>query len=304
MMGFTAFRRLVERLSVHAAAAAPLTGARLAGPAEAAPGLAVAPQLALRHELCGEGFLLPGGEEEVLRLARPLGLSEATSLLLVGAGSGGPVAAVAATFGAWVAGYEADPDLRAIATVRCQHHELGKRASIAAWSAETPAFPVAHFHHALALLPLGGAPAAPVLTALARALRPRGQLVLLEFVAPAPLDPALARWAQLDGRSPAVPEAATITSLFEPLGLDLRVVEDHSERHITAILQAWRALIAPLAHARPNLERARLLVAEAERWLVRVRLMQEGKLQLMRWHALVAAPARQLDKPAAPARQA
>ncbi len=43
----------------------------------------------LVHQLWGSGFVFPGGEIETLRLARPLGTSAATSLLIVGVGSGG-----------------------------------------------------------------------------------------------------------------------------------------------------------------------------------------------------------------------
>src|SRR5450755_4421180 len=49
--------------------------------------------------LWGEGFLFPGGREETLRLATPLGLSAASSLLLLGAGSGGPARCIATELG-------------------------------------------------------------------------------------------------------------------------------------------------------------------------------------------------------------
>src|SRR6187402_3061584 len=49
-----------------------------------------APRLAMVHLLWGEGYVFPGGEIETLRLARPLGVSAATSLLVIGSGSGGP----------------------------------------------------------------------------------------------------------------------------------------------------------------------------------------------------------------------
>src|SRR5258708_7210264 len=39
--------------------------------------------------LWGEGYQFPGGEIETLRLAKPMGLSRASSLLLIGAGAGG-----------------------------------------------------------------------------------------------------------------------------------------------------------------------------------------------------------------------
>ena len=50
-------------------------------------------RIAVAESLWGEGFLFPGGEEETLRLVKPLGLSAAAGLLLVGAGAGGPARA-------------------------------------------------------------------------------------------------------------------------------------------------------------------------------------------------------------------
>ncbi len=47
-------------------------------------------RIGVAEALWGQGFLFPGGGAEVLRLTAPLGLSAASSLLLIGAGSGGP----------------------------------------------------------------------------------------------------------------------------------------------------------------------------------------------------------------------
>ena len=58
-------------------------------------------RIAVAEALWGEGFLLPGGGEEVVRLAKPLGLSAASSLLLVGAGTGGPPRHITAELGVW-----------------------------------------------------------------------------------------------------------------------------------------------------------------------------------------------------------
>jgi hypothetical protein len=59
-------------------------------------------RISVAEALWGEGFLFPGGEAETLRLAKPLGLSEASSLLLLGAGTGGPARSIATALGVWV----------------------------------------------------------------------------------------------------------------------------------------------------------------------------------------------------------
>src|SRR5260221_11517253 len=52
-------------------------------------------RLVITDALWGEGYQFPGGEIETLRLAKPLGLSAASSLLLLGAGARGPARSVA-----------------------------------------------------------------------------------------------------------------------------------------------------------------------------------------------------------------
>jgi hypothetical protein len=86
-----------------------------------------AARLALAHRLWGGGFIFPGGEIETLRLARPLGASAATSLLMVGVGSGGPASVAARNLGTWVTGLEADPSLLAAARVLVKRAQLGKK---------------------------------------------------------------------------------------------------------------------------------------------------------------------------------
>ncbi len=56
-------------------------------------------RLAMVHLLWGDGYIFPGGEIETIRLARPLGASAATSLLVVGTGSGGPAVPSPVTWG-------------------------------------------------------------------------------------------------------------------------------------------------------------------------------------------------------------
>ncbi len=311
-MSFTALRQLLgraRRAAVPAALSLPPPAAG-AGPSSGAPGASaapesphrspdrspnagLAPQIALRHDLCGEGFLFPDGAEEVVRLARPLGLSEASSVVLLGAGSGGPVTAITSAFGAWVSGFEADPALVAIAVEHCRRGGHGKRVSVAPWQPAAPELPRAQFHHAFSLFALAGVAPNPVLAALVQTLRPRGQLVLLDLVAAPgrPPDASFADWARLEERPPLLPAQAEITGLLGALGCDVRVAEDVSERHVEAVIEAWRALVRPLASARPSLARAKLLVAEAERWLLRVRLLQTGQIRLVRWHAIASGKA-------------
>jgi hypothetical protein len=247
-------------------------------------------RMCLNDVLWGPGYIFPGGEIETLRLAKPLGLSTASSLLLLGAGGGGPACSLATKFGAWVTGYEADADLAVLATERALRANLGRRAKIESWDPSEPEFAHTYFHHTMAFEPLRGALPEPLLTAVAAAMKPSGQLVLLELVSDRSLDPAdpiLAAWARKDNRLPAaLPTELSITRVLGRLGFDVRIVEDLSERHMQQAMMGWRRAVRDMEVTKPSPREAGQMVSEAELWLLRMRLFHDRKLRLIRWHAI------------------
>jgi cyclopropane fatty-acyl-phospholipid synthase-like methyltransferase len=246
-------------------------------------------RIGVAEALWGQGFLFPGGGAEVLRLTAPLGLSAASSLLLIGAGSGGPSRCIAAEFGVWVTGYEANKRLVDLANERSERAGMGRRAQVEIWDTLKPKFPRRYFHHGMAIEMLHGAKPDKVLTAVALALKPAAQFVLLETVADAPLDPAdpvVATWARLDHRSADVPSEPEITNVLARLKFDVRIVEDVSRRHMQSAMQGWRIAVEAMASAPPALRQIGMVVHEAELWTARFRLMRDGKLRLARWHAI------------------
>lgn len=291
-------RGWLSRRSAAAPRPGPAGEARLthagAAPAPSDPSLSPKwppARLALTHRLWGEGFVGPGGAEEVLRLAAPLGLSAASSLLLVGCGAGGPARCIATLFGAWIAGYEADPALAAEAAAVCARAGLGKRVQVGLWDPAAPAFRAQSCHHALVLEPFRQGGLGGILDALTRAVRAGGQVTLLATVAGPGFDlavPEVAAWLRLDGGLPALPEVDTVTQALRDRRLDVRVVEDLSAAHLRQTLHAWHDLVRSLRaeDSRPTASLAEPLVREAELWLRRARLVRSGKLRWVRWHAI------------------
>jgi hypothetical protein len=153
------FRRSWSRPVGNVRTVAVATGGALQATAGAAIPEAPAPttwpaaRLALTDQLWGPGFIFPGGEIETLRLTRPLGLSAAASLLIVGVGNGGPAAAAARNLGAWVTGLDTDPSLLAAARRLIHQAQMTKKVSIKAWDPDEPAFEAKSHHHCLALEP-------------------------------------------------------------------------------------------------------------------------------------------------------
>jgi len=246
-------------------------------------------RVGVAEALWGEGFLSPGGEAEILRFAKPLGLSEAASLLLLGAASGGPLRCLVTELGVWVTAFEANARLVELANERCARAGLGRRAQVKAWDTHAPKFPSHYFHHGLALESLRDAAPEPTLSAVAQALKPGGQLVMVETVADLPLDPAdrmVANWARLEHRDTDVPGELAITRVLGQLGFDVRIAEDITRRHLHQAIDGWRDAVQRLRDEKPTLRQTALLVSEAELWVRRFKLMRAGKLRVVRWHAI------------------
>lgn len=247
-------------------------------------------RLAITDALWGDGYLIPGGEIELLRLAKPLGLSAAASLLLLGAGSGGAASSLVNALGVWVNGFEADPDLVEAASQHVTHANMGKRARIDLWKPSDPSFARHYYHHALALEPLRDHPPETILASISASLKPGGQLMLTELVADAQLNPAdalVAQWGRLERRDPrALPTEIGITRVLGRQGYDVRIVEDVSQRFMHQGIMGWRRMVRALQDDKPGRQKAKLVVHEAEIWLVKLRLFREGRLRLVRWHAI------------------
>jgi SAM-dependent methyltransferase len=246
-------------------------------------------RISVVEALWGEGFLFPGGAAETLRLANPMGLTAASSLLLVGAGTGGAPRRIATDLGVWVTGYETNPRLVAIANERNLRTGLGRRAQVELWDPIAPRFPLHYYHHGMAIEPLRGDKPVPTLAAISLALKPGGQFVLVETVADVPLDPAdpvVGAWARLDHRPPAAPSELAITRTMGRLGFDVRIVEDISRRHMRQAIEGWHGAVRAMEDGHQSMRQVAMVVHEAELWLARFRLMRAGKLRLVRWHTI------------------
>ena len=277
-------------------APAPRPPGRLAAEAEPQPqpdppGAWTPRRIRLAATLWGEGFISPGGEEEALRLSKPLGLQESHSLLNLGAGLGGAARAITTAWGAWVSGFEENPELAAAGEALSKKAKLEKKAEIKPYDPAAPRFRPNYFHHALVQEALWTVEDKPgLLEPVAAALKPGGQLVMTDLtLGEAPLSPddeTARAWARLD-RGPAclVPGDAE-TALLAKLGFDVRIAEEISARHVQQAVAAWRGMVEVLVAQPPTRVQALAVIQEAELWLRRLALIRSGRLRLMRWHAI------------------
>lgn len=248
-------------------------------------------RLSIEEALWGAGYLTPGGAPELLKFSVPLGLSAASSLLALGVGPGGAAQTLATDLGVWVAGFESDPVLAEIAAQRIQRAgaALAKRAEVKTWDRHAPVFRSKFYHHALLLDAIRDGVPERVLFAVEQALKPHGHVVIVETVTETPLDPAdpaIAAWSRLEGRVAALPSAEAISRTLGRLGYDIRIEEDVSARHMKLAVLGWKAMLRGIKDMKSDRARAAGIVQEAELWTRRIRLMHEGRIRMMRWHAI------------------
>lgn len=255
------------------------------------PGAWTPARLRLAALLWGEGFIGPGGEDEALRLAKPLGLQSSHSLLNLGAGLGGAARAITTASGAWVSAYEQCPELVAAGEALSKKAKLDKKAEVKPFDPARPAFRQNYYHHALVQEALWFVEEKDaVLAALVGAVKQAGQVVITDLTlgdAPAEADdPAMRAWQRFD-RSPAcLIGAKEQTALLARHGLDIRIAEEISARHVSQAVAGWRELLGIIQDQKPTPQQAMTVMQEAELWLRRLALIRKGRLKLMRWHAI------------------
>ena len=261
-----------------------------APPEAAAPAPPEAPPALPDHywtdQLWGRGFQMPGGIAEAKRLCGLLPLSNAVTLLMVGRDGGG-VAAIAAARGSRISAHLDRPDVSL--EMETALARFGKRVSRAPWSPDSPLFRARYHDHALVLEGLRRCRPDRLLTAVTASLKPAGQIVMLDMVSATPgrAGRDLDRWLELEGRTEPPPAQSEIEAALEANRYTIHVVEDAGLRQGPAVLEAWAELVGAMAASpdRPSRTAARALVAEAEVWLLRQRLLQSGAVRLLRWHA-------------------
>lgn len=250
------------------------------------PPLWPAARIEIAEQIWGEGFVLPGGAEEVLRQIKPMVLTEAETLLLLGAGPFGAAKAIHTDRKCWIEAFERDPDLLGRAQFRAELAGLRKRAPCAPL-VFPPSFRRRFAHHALVMQTChGDSEILPLVNALAEAVRGGGQLDWVELVRGDSWAGAAARrWLAMEQRETAPPQPQQIGAALRR-DFDVRIVENISKRHVQQVLGGWARHLERIKRNQPPRATMARVVSEAEVWLQRVRLIEAGQLHLVRWLAL------------------
>lgn len=248
-------------------------------------------RIAFVQRLWGEGFLEVGGAEMTIQLAAAMSPSPQSNILDLCAGLGGGARALHERYGAHVTGLEAHPVLAKLGAAESFNKGTAKTASVEHFDPQnfTPreAYSGILVRESLFHQPHLG----EVLARAAKALKPRGQMVLVDYVRVEHENPNSRYLAWLDAeRQPVHPwSAKQYRAAFEQLGLELSEFEDMTDSYRKTVLQGWAAFLSGL-HLKDLAEgEASALVDEAELWLRRIMAFEHSALRVIRIHATAPA---------------
>jgi len=224
--------------------------------------------------LWGNGYLFPGGDAEILRLAAPMRLGPGHSCLLLGGGLAGPARALATT-GATVTRMVSDP-------------ALATDESALVWPPNDPEVASMRFDRVLALEPfgMGDADREGAIAFLAATIVPVGQVVLTEWVADGPTETELAEWVRLEGRARPAAAPEDVSRALRRVGFAVPAPADLSAHHAGLIREGWNRAMASLPRAPLPEAEAAALLEEEERWRARLALLASGRWRLLCWHGM------------------
>jgi cyclopropane fatty-acyl-phospholipid synthase-like methyltransferase len=242
------------------------------------------------EHIWGRDFVIPGGAEYAVKLAKPLGLGPATSLVDLSAMLGGGTRAMVDAFGVWITGLEADPDLAEEGDKRSRQRDLENKAPIRAYDPARVELKTASFDRVFSrdliyLLP--DREKELLLTAVHRGLKEKGHLLFTDLVLKDDAPTEIAQnWARRE-RPQAHPWSVDrMMAKLSALDFDVRICEDETDYYRSYILQAFADLVAKLeARAIPKAIQAKVF-EEAERWAARMTAIDKGGLRSYRIHAI------------------
>jgi SAM-dependent methyltransferase len=246
-------------------------------------------RIELVQQVWGEGFAGPGGEEGILDLVKPLGLTAAMNVLEVGAGLGGATRIMVDRFGAWVTGFESDGKLAEAGMELSTKAGIAKKAPIQSFDPEHfEAKPKAYDCLVSKEFLFTVEDKERLFRVFNTILKDNGQLLFTDYVLPAPdqRSKALESWVE---RDPDHPKLWAMQNYIEELTkqkLDIRIQEDITEESRKVITQAWAEYMASVDHSKLDNAMVSAMVDEAEVWARRVKLLESGDLKVCRFHAL------------------
>ena len=243
---------------------------------------------AFSQKLWGPGFVDPGGRDFTVHLLKPCALGPEHTVLDLTTGLSGGAQAASDMFGIWLDAMEPDPDLAKAAHAACEQKGYGKRVKVSGLDPSAMGlkkkrydciFVRERFHT------FNDKPG--VLRQIRDALKPKGQLVLTDFIQTTPEPgPATEKWLGLSGDDQPILPIEDYQALFDAAKLQTMIFEEYTAEYRTRVLDGWSELVENLDKSEFTREFVDVLMEEAARWLALTRAMEAGEVGYLRVHAM------------------
>ncbi len=233
----------------------------------------------------GKGFTSYGGGDHAVKTVQSYNITSAMTLLVLGAGLGGPARAIAAKFDAWVTGLEHSKLLAKAGMQQSVDAGMSKKAPINYADFEKLEFKENSFNCVYAKEALFNVENKQgLLEGVHKALRYDGPLLITDYVTGEGAEDSaeLAAWMESEPQQPHLWTREQTENTLRQLMFDVRVVEDVTDIHRKEIHQAWAKYLNGQADSGIPSKLRPIVDAEAERWTRLVAALDSGALRLIR----------------------
>lgn len=230
----------------------------------------------------GEGYSGPGGSDYVLSLVKSFGLSPASSMIEFGSGMGGSTRAIAEAYGAYVTGWEINPEFAAQANSLALVYSLEKQAEVHVLDLETMAFRSNFYQSALIGEFLYRLEDKRAFLQEALASVKQGSEIMITELVSAGSTEALDDWIAGEAEPIHLEDIRTLAEQLGDANVSVRLAEEESDRYTAMIKQSLNNLVTHLAEAKPPREKVIPILTEVEKWARRVAALESGGLHYYR----------------------
>lgn len=233
----------------------------------------------------GKGFTTYGGRDHGVKTVQSYNITSAMTLLVLGAGLGGPTRAIAAKFDAWVTGLEHSQLLAKAGMQQSVDAGMSKKAPINHADFEKIEFKEASFNCVYAKEALFTVENKDgLLEGLHKALKYDGPLLITDYVLGEGAEDSaeLAAWMESEPQQPHLWTREQAENTLRQLMFDVRVVEDVTDIHRQEIHKAWAKFVDGQTESGIPSRLRPIVDAEAQRWTRLVAALDSGALRLVR----------------------
>jgi len=251
-------------------------------------------RIRIMQMIWGTGHSMPGGAEHVSALVKPFGLDPSKSMMVLGASLGGGTRTIATEYDVWTTGYEMEGELVHAGKKLSAMAGLDRKAELQNYvRADFDLQPNIYDGIVCAESLYRYKDKYELLGKLQKCLKPKGQLAITDFVLAPGVEADDPRLESLDTKELEFWQAEQYERRFRELSLDVRVTEDIGEDYRRMILQGW----AEVAQGDPvKMATARAFASELEAelayWAARLKALESGALQLLRFYMTKKTEAR------------